>query len=79
MTTEVESTMTPSEPISAFEAEWNKAEKILIRGKVTKEASDFLEEQAFKDFGMMKKGAIGLELTKLLLIAKETLEKEGKL
>lgn len=70
------STKQNSNIITEFENNWNNAEKVLIRGKVTKEASDFLEEQAFKDFGMMKKGAIGMELTKLLLYAKECLEKE---
>ena len=59
-----------------FEKEWNDAEKILLRGTVTREAFDFLEEQAFRDFGMMKKGAVGMELTKLILIAKETLESQ---
>ena len=64
--------------LKKFETEWNDAEKILLRGKVTKEAFDFLEETAFHDFGMMKKGAVGMELTKLILIAKECLEKESK-
>jgi hypothetical protein len=58
--------------LQKLESMWNAdSDKILIRGKVTKEASDFLEEMAFKDFGMMKKGAIGLELTKLILVAKD--------
>ena len=34
------------------------------------------KKMAFEDFGMMKKGAIGMELTKLLRIAKDCLEKE---
>jgi len=33
-------------------------------------------KRAFDDFGMMKKGAIGLELTKLLRVAKECIEKQ---
>ena len=63
--------------ITELENKWNEdSNKVLVRGKVTKEASDFLEQEAFKDFGMMKKGAIGLELTKLILIAKETIERQ---
>jgi hypothetical protein len=60
--------------LGSFEKEWNAAEKVLVRGKITKEASDFLEERAFHDFGMMKKGAIGMELTKLLLVARDCIE-----
>lgn len=60
-----------------LEATWNAEEnKILVRATVMKEASDFLESMAFKDFGMMKKGALGMELTKLILIAKDCLEKQ---
>ena len=63
--------------INELETLWNKdPEKVLIRGKVTKEASDFLQEEAFKDFGMLKKGAVGMELTKLILIAKNTIERQ---
>lgn len=65
--------------INELENLWNNdPEKVLIRGKVTKEASDFLQEEAFKDFGMLKKGAVGMELTKLILIAKDTLERQRK-
>lgn len=71
--------MPKQDPIlEKLEADWNAdSEKVLIRATVTKEASDFLEEMAFKDFGMMKKGAVGLELTKLLLIAKDCLDKQN--
>ena len=60
-----------------LEAKWSSDKyKILIRGLVTREASEFLEIQAFNDFGNMKKSAIGLELTKLILKAKECMEKK---
>lgn len=58
-----------------FESEWLKAKKILVRGSVPPDVAEFLEKKAFEDFGMMKKGAIGMELTKLLRIAKECVEK----
>ena len=62
--------------VGKVEFQWNNDKsKVLIRATVTQEASKFLEEEAFKDFGMLKKGAIGLELTKLLLIAKDCIEK----
>lgn len=67
--------MPSHENMSEFEVAWNAdPNKVLIRGMITQEAADFLESEAFKDFGMMKKGAIGMELTKLLLIAKECIE-----
>ncbi len=59
-----------------LEREWTKADKILLRGTVTPDVAEFLEKMAFEDFGMMKKGAIGMELTKLLRIAKECVEKQ---
>ncbi len=58
-----------------LEREWLEANKVLIRGTVTPDVAEFLEKMAFEDFGMMKKGAIGMELTKLLRIAKERIEK----
>lgn len=63
--------MTTDPEMEKLENEWKEAKKFLIRGMITQEALDFLEEMAFKDFGMMKKGAIGMELTRLILIAKE--------
>lgn len=62
--------------LKKLEKEWLQADKILIRGTVTPDVAEFLEKMAFKDFGMMKKGAIGMELTKLLRIAKDSIEKE---
>lgn len=59
-----------------LEKEWMEANKVLIRGTVTPDVAKFLEKMAFEDFGMMKKGAIGMELTKLLRIAKECVEKQ---
>ncbi|MGB9977870.1 hypothetical protein [Methanobacterium sp.] len=67
-----------SEEIKQLEKKWSESERIMVRGMVTKEAAEFLENEAFKDFGMMKKGAIGMELTKLILIARDCMEKGGK-
>lgn len=63
--------------LQKFEKKWKDSEKILIRERLTKEAFDFLEEKALQDFGKMKRGALGMELTKLILIAKESLEKKS--
>lgn len=70
--------MSEQDPIiKELEAKWTaEKDKVLVRATVTKEAAEFLEKMAFDDFGMMKKGALGMELTKLLLIAKECLEKQ---
>jgi len=62
--------------LKKLEKEWLEADKVLIRGTVTPDVAEFLEKRAFDDFGMMKKGAIGLELTKLLRVAKECIEKQ---
>jgi len=62
--------------LKRLEKEWLEADKVLIRGTVTPDVAEFLEKRAFDDFGMMKKGAIGLELTKLLRVAKECIEKQ---
>jgi thermostable 8-oxoguanine DNA glycosylase len=67
-----------SEEIKEFEKKWTVSERIMVRGMVTKEAAEFLENEAFKDFGMMKKGAIGMELTKLILIARDCIKKQEK-
>ena len=67
-----------SEEIKQLEKKWSESERIMVRGMITKEAAEFLENEAFKDFGMMKKGAIGMELTKLILIAKDCLEQKEK-
>lgn len=67
-----------SEKTKQLEKNWQKAERVMVRGTITKEAAEFLENEAFKDFGMMKKGAIGMELTKLILIARDYLEKQKK-
>ena len=80
MATETINIMPKETPeLRKLEATWNAEEnKILVRATVTKEASDFLESMAFNDFGMMKKGALGMELTKLILVAKDCLEKQEK-
>lgn len=64
--------------IKQLEQDWINSKKILVRGMVSEEAARFLEDEAFADFGMMKKGALGMELTKLLLIAKECIERQRK-
>jgi len=63
--------------LKRLEKEWLEADKVLIRGTVTPDVAEFLEKRAFDDFGMMKKGAIGLELTKLLRVAKECIENKN--
>ena len=67
-----------SAEIKQFEKDWARSEKIMVRGMVTPEAAEFLENEAFKDFGMMKKGAIGMELTKLILIARDCTKNKEK-
>lgn len=69
-------TMTPDPKMEQYEAQWKQAEKILIRGMITKEAAEYLEEMAFNDFGMLKKGAIGMELSKLITEHKEHYKKK---
>ena len=65
--------------IKKLEKNWNEEkEKVLVRGMVTQEAAEFLEKMAFEDFGMMKKGAIGMELTKLLLIARDCIKSKDE-
>lgn len=61
------------ENLKNFKAQWQQSEKVLLRAMVTREALEFLELMAFQDWGMMKKGAMGLELTKLILLVKHNL------
>jgi hypothetical protein len=79
MATETTVIMSEQDPmLKELESRWNaEKDKVLVRATVTKDAADFLENMAFNDFGMMKKGALGMELTKLLLIAKDCLEKQN--
>jgi hypothetical protein len=77
MATGIKISMPKESPeLKRLEKEWLETDKILIRGTVTPDVAEFLEKRAFEDFGMMKKGAIGMELTKLLRVAKEYLEKQ---
>lgn len=77
MATGIKNLMPKGTPeLRELEREWLKANKVLIRGTVTPDVAEFLEKKAFDDFGMMKKGAIGMELTKLLRVAKECIENQ---
>jgi len=62
--------------LDSLEKNWIISDKRQVRATITEEAFEFLEQMAFHDFGMMKKGAVGMELTKLILIAKAALEKK---
>lgn len=42
---------------------------------ILEEAADFINKKAFEDFGMHNAG-VGMEISKLVLIAKKSLEKK---
>lgn len=66
--------MTVSE--EEFLETWNTREKkVMLRGTVPKEIAKFVEEKALEEFGL-DQAARGKMLTKLLMIAKDCLEKE---
>ena len=54
-----------------------KENKEYIRATILDEAAEFLNKQAFEDFGMQQ-GSVSMELSKLILIAKDCLEKQKK-
>lgn len=76
MDAKVHGNMAIYDNLEKFEKEWNKSEKMMIRAKIMPAAAKFLEDEAFNDF-RMKKGAVGMELTKLLLIARDCLKKNN--
>ena len=60
-----------------FLQKWEKEEKEQKRVSLMKEALDFVNNKAFEDFGMTQ-SSFSKEVSKLVLIAKEALEKESK-
>lgn len=52
-----------------------KEEKEYVRVTMLTEAAEFLNKQAFEDFGMHQ-SAVSMEISKLVLIAKKCLEKK---
>ncbi len=54
-----------------------KENKEYIRATILDEAAEFLNRQAFEDFGMQQ-GSVSMELSKLILIARDCLEKQKK-
>lgn len=52
-----------------------KDEKEYIRATITKEAAEFIKKTAFEDFDMHN-ASVGMAISKLVLIAKDCLEKE---
>jgi len=63
---------------TTFMEEWKdtpKDDKEYLRATILKEAAEYLNKKAFEDFGMHN-AAVGMELSKLILIAKECLEKQ---
>lgn len=62
----------------AFLEHW-KQEKVKEQKRVslTQEALEFINRQAFEDFGITQ-SSFSKEVTKLILIAKDCLEKESK-
>lgn len=63
-----------------FMAKWKnipKEQKEYVRATITSEAAEYLNEKAFKEFGMHN-AAVGMALSKLILKAKECEEKQDK-
>ena len=59
-----------------FLMKWkNEKDKKQQRISVPNDVFDFVSERAFKDFGIIQ-SAFSMEVVKLLLIAKETIEKQ---
>ena len=65
--------MTPEN--EEFLEKWNKSEKEQKRVSLMKEALNFANNKAFEDFGMTQ-SSFSKEVSKLILIAKECLEKD---
>lgn len=58
-----------------FLSKWKTSTKEQKRVTLIQEALDFANEQAFKDFGMGQ-SSFSMEVSKLILIAKDCLEKK---
>lgn len=50
-------------------------EKEYVRATITPEAAEFINKTAFEDFGMHN-ASVGMAISKLILIAKDCLEKK---
>lgn len=55
---------------------YKNSEKEMLRRQIPKELLTYIGERAYADFGSMDRTSVGKELTKLLLIAKEELDKQ---
>lgn len=63
-----------------FMTKWKqlpKEDKEYVRATITAEAAEYLNKKAFEDFGMDNR-AVGMALSKLILIARDCLEKQGQ-
>jgi hypothetical protein len=58
-----------------FMEKWKNSKREQKRVTIMEEALDFANEQAFKDFGMGQ-SSLSMEVSKLILIAKDCLEKQ---
>jgi uncharacterized coiled-coil protein SlyX len=59
-----------------FQEKWKNSKREQKRVTLMEEALEFVNEQAYKDFGMGQ-SSFSMEVSKLILIAKECLEKEN--
>lgn len=57
--------------------ELDKEEKEYIRATITLKAAEFINKTAFEDFGMHN-ASVGMAISKLVMIAKDCLEKQEK-
>lgn len=67
--------MTPEN--KKFLEKWDNEEKIQKRVSLTKESLEFINQQAFEDFGLSQ-SSFSKEVSKLILIAKECIEKKER-
>jgi len=74
MAINVNMTLENEEFLEKWKAEDDKIQK---RVSLTSEALNFINQCAFEDFGLTQ-SAFSKEVTKLILIAKDCLEKENK-
>ena len=51
------------------------SEKQMLRRQLPKELMKYIGDRAYEDFGSMDRTAVGKELTKLILIARDCIEK----
>ncbi len=60
-----------------FLTKWKVSKKEQKRITIMQEALDFAEQRAFNDFGIIQ-SSLSMEVSKLILIAKDCLEKQEK-